>query len=112
MKVTGNSSPFGSYARTRVLLALQLLGESYARELARMLELSLSGVQKALQSFERDGLIAGRAAGRTRLYRLNPRAFAHRELERYLDRLLESETELRSRAAALRRRPRRTGKPF
>jgi DNA-binding transcriptional ArsR family regulator len=112
MKVTGNSSPFGSYARTRVLLALQLLGESYARELARMLDLSLSGVQKALQSFERDGLVAGRAAGRTRLFRLNPRAFARRELERYLERLLESEAGLRARAATLRRRPRRTGKPL
>ena len=82
MRVTDSSSPFGSYARTRVLLALQLLRESYARELARMLDLSLSSVQKALQSFERDGLIAGRAAGRTRLYRLNPGAFAHQLLPR------------------------------
>jgi|SRR5258706_3291435 len=112
MKVTGASSPFGSNARTRVLLALQLLGESYARELARLLDLNLSGVQKALQSFERDGLVADRAAGRTRLYRVNPRAFALRELERYLDRLLQPETELRGRAAALRRRPRRSGKPI
>jgi DNA-binding transcriptional ArsR family regulator len=112
MKVTGNASPFGSRARTRVLLALQLLRESYARELARLLDLNLSGVQKALQSFERDGLVAGRAAGRTRLYRLNPRAFAHRELELYLERLLEPEMELRIRAAGLRRRPRRTGKPL
>ncbi len=112
MKVTDTSSPFGSNARTRVLLALQLLRESYARELARLLDLNLSGVQKALQSFERDGLVAARAAGRTRLYRLNPRAFARRELERYLERLLDSETELRARAACLRRRPRRTGKPL
>ena len=112
MRVIGTSSPFGSYARTRVLLALQLLGESYARELARLLDLNLSGVQKALQSFERDGLVAGRSAGRTRLYRLNPRAFAREELERYLERLLDSEAELRTRAAGLRRRPRRTGKPL
>jgi DNA-binding transcriptional ArsR family regulator len=111
MKVTNASSPFGSYARTRVLLALQLLTESYARELARFLDLSLSSVQKALRSLERDGLVAGRAAGRTRLYRLSPRAFARRELERYLERLLEPEVGLRARAAGLRRRPRRTGKP-
>jgi hypothetical protein len=77
-----------------------------------MLELNLSGVQKALQFFERDGLIASGAAVRTRLFQLNPLAFAHRELECYLDRLLESETVLRGRAAALRRRPRRTGKPL
>ena len=112
MKVATTSSPFGSRARTRVLLALGLLLESYARELARLLELSLSGVQKALRSLERDGLVVGRAAGRTRLFRLNPRAPARRDLERYIGRLLESEADLRARAAGLRRRPRRTGKPL
>lgn len=105
-------SPFGSASRTRVLLALRLLGESYARELSRLLGLSLSGVQRAIQSLERDGLVAGRSAGRTRLFRLDPRAFARRELERYLDRLLEPEATLRARVASLRRRPRRTGKPL
>ena len=110
MKVTYDSSPFGSRARTRTLVALQLLTETYARELSRLLGTSLSSVQKALASLERDGLIAGRAAGRTRLYRLNPRAFARQELERYLERLLEPEVTLRERAASLRRRPRRAGK--
>ncbi len=94
------------------MLVLRLLTETYARELARLLELSLSGVQKALRSLERDSLIAGRAAGRTRLYRLNPRAAARQELERYLERLLEYEADLRARAAGLRRRPRRSGKPL
>ena len=112
MRVNGNSSPFGSSARTGVLLGLQLLTESYARELARLLDANLSTIQKALQSLERDGLVAGRSAGRTRLYRLSPRAFARRELERYLTRLLEPKAGLRARAAALRRRPRRTGKPL
>ena len=112
MKVMNDSSPFGSRARTRVLLALHLMGESYARELARLLEASLSGIQKALVSLERDALVAARVAGRTRLYRLNPRAFARRELERYLDRLLEPEAGLRAKVAGLRRRPRRTGKPL
>ena len=112
MKVINQSSPFGSTARTRTLLALQLLTESYARELARLLALNLSGVQKALQSLERDGIVAARAAGRTRLYRLNPRAPARREMESYLEKLLEPESGLRSRAAQLRRRPRRTSKPL
>jgi DNA-binding transcriptional ArsR family regulator len=112
MKVVVGPSPFGSVSRTRALLALRLLGESYARELSRLLGLSLSGVQKAILSLERDGLVAGRAVGRTRLFRLDPRAFARRELERYLDRLLEPEAALRRRVATLRRRPRRTGKPL
>lgn len=112
MKVTDPASPFGSLTRTRILLALQLLKETYARELARLINLSLSSVQKGLRSLERDGLVVGRAAGRTRLYRLNPRAYARREFESYLERLLESEDDLRARVSRLRRRPRRTGKPL
>lgn len=48
--------------------------------------------------------------GRTRVFRINPAYFASDELQRYLLRLTESEDELRERTAALRRRPRRTGK--
>jgi|SRR5207237_605616 len=112
MRVFASSSPFGGNTRTRALLALRLLNESYARELARLLESSLSGIQKALRSLERDGLVAARAAGRTRLYRLNPRAAARKELAAYLDGLLETETDLRMRTARLRRRPRPSGKPL
>ena len=112
MRVNFTPSPFGSLSRTRVLLALQLLVESYPRELARFLELHLSSVQKALGSLEKDGLVAGRSLGRTRVYRLSPRAFARRELIRYLERLLEPEARMRDRAANLRRRPRRAGKPL
>jgi DNA-binding transcriptional ArsR family regulator len=112
MKVVTVSSPFGSSARSRALLALRVLEESYARELARFLGSNLSSIQRALGSLERDGLVAARSAGRTRLYRLSPRAPARRELERYLDRLLEVDDDLPSRAARLRRRPRRTGKPL
>jgi DNA-binding transcriptional ArsR family regulator len=106
------SSPFGGRARTLVLLALRLLGESYPRELARVLARSLSGVQSAVRSLDRDGLVSARRAGRTQLYRLNPTYFARTELDRYLLRLTEPETSLRARVAQLRRRPRRAGKPL
>lgn len=106
------SSPFGGRTRTRALLALRLLGESYPRELARLLRVPLSGVQVALKGLERDGLVAGRVVGRTRLYQLDPRYFAREELRRYLLRLTEPEKDLRAQAASLRRRPRRSGKPL
>jgi DNA-binding transcriptional ArsR family regulator len=112
MAVKTQSSPFGSSTRTRILLVLQLLGESYARELARILDLSVSVVQKALRSLERDGLVAGKAAGRTRLYQLNPRYLASVELRRLLRRLAEPDTELNRRLATLRKRPRHGGKPL
>lgn len=107
MEVT---SPFGSQTRTRLLLALSLLEQSYARELSRILEVPVSVVQKALLSLERDGLVAARSVGRTRVVTLNPRYFARRELLALLQRLAEPEERIRRAVAALRRRPRRTGK--
>lgn len=106
------SNPFGSSTRTRALIALQLLGESYARELARLLDAPLSGVQMALRTLERDGIVVARNMGRTRVYQLSPRYFAARELTAYLARLAEVEPEIRAATDMLRRRPRRTGKPL
>ena len=110
--LVSRSSPFGGQTRTLVLVALKLLDESFPRELARVLDVSLNGVQQALRGLEKDGLVAGRAAGRTRLYRLNPSYFARQELDDYLGRLSEPEDELSSRIAGLRKRPRRPGKPL
>jgi DNA-binding transcriptional ArsR family regulator len=107
MRVT---SPFGSQTRTRLLIALELLGQSYPRELARLLGSSLSASQKGLESLERDGLVAGRLAGRTRLFQLNPGYFAVKEIRALLAKLTQADRELESRAALLRRTPRRTGK--
>ena len=106
------SNPFGGTARTRVLIALQLLDESYPRELSRVLGSSLSGIQTALRGLERDGIVAGRTWGRMRLYRFEPRYFALRELRAYLGRLALTEPRIEERTAALRRRPRRSGKPM
>jgi len=92
------------------LIALALLGESYPRQLSRLLKKPVSGVQVALAGLEKDGLVTGRFAGRTRLYQLNPRYFALAELRPYLARLAEAETELRRRIDSLRQRPRRAGK--
>lgn len=104
------SSPFGSQTRTRLLMALSLLEQSYARELSRILEIPVSVIQKAILSLERDGLVAARSVGRTRVVTLNPRYFAGRELLALLGRLTEPEERIRKAVAALRRRPRRTGK--
>jgi len=112
MEVVSQSSPFGSETRTRALTSLRLLETSYARELARLLDVRLSGVQKALRTLERDGLVSARTVGRTRVYRLNPTYFARRELRAFLTRLAEADSDLQRRTAMLRRRPRRTGKPL
>ena len=112
MEVKSRSRPFGGEGRTRVLLALRLLSESYPRELARLLGMPVSSVQKAVRSLEKDGLVTGRALGRTRVVQLDPRYFAYDELQRFLLRLAEPEFELRTRVSNLRRRPRRSAKPL
>ena len=111
MKVITTSSPFGSRTRTRVLLALELRGESYPREIARLLGVSLSVVQKAMRSLELDGLIAGRSVGRTRVYSLNRRYFAATELRSLVRRLADLDADLRRAVSELRTRPRLAGKP-
>ncbi|MEZ5316582.1 MAG: winged helix-turn-helix domain-containing protein [Vicinamibacterales bacterium] len=112
MEVIPRPAPFGSATRTRALVLLQLLGSSYARELARLLGVSVSVAQKALASLERDDLVAAQAVGRTRVYRLNPRYFARGELEAYLRRLVAAFPDLDAAATRLRRRPRKAGKPL
>jgi DNA-binding transcriptional ArsR family regulator len=107
MEVT---SPFGSQTRTRVLLALSLLEQSYSRELSRILKVPISVLQKAVLSLERDGLVVARNMGQTRVVSLNPRYFARRELLALLNRLAEPEDRLRAAVAKLRKRPRRSGK--
>src|SRR5262245_26600598 len=109
--MVNTSSPFGSQARTRVLLALRLVDESYPRELARLLNVPLNGVQMAVRALARDGLVVARAAGRTQLVRLNPRYFAREDLARYLLTLASADATLNRRVAEERRRPRRPGKP-
>lgn len=112
MKVKPLGSPFGSSTRTRVLVTLFLLETSFQREFSRLLGSSPSVVQKALSSLERDGLVAGRLVGRTRVYALNPRYFAQKELAAFLGRLADGDTDLQTRVSQLRRRPRRAGKPL
>lgn len=106
------SSPFGGRTRTRVLLALALLETSYPRELSRLLNAPVSGVRKALEGLERDALVSGRFVGRTRVVQLSPSYFARQELLTYLRHLAKADRELNSRVDALRRRPRRSGKPL
>lgn len=111
MEVFGLSAPFGQ-TRTRVLVLLSLLGSSYPRELSRLLAQPLSVIQKALAGLEREALVAAQTIGRTRVFRVNPRYFARTELTAFLTRLADVDKDLQARAATVRRRPRRTGKPL
>jgi len=107
-----STSPFGSLTRSRVLMALRLMGTSYARELARVLDGAVNGIQGAIRSLEADGLVVGRDVGRTRVFELNPRYFAASEVRALVDKLARVDGDLQDRIATLRRRPRRSQKPL
>lgn len=101
---------FGSRRRTEVLLAVALLGETYSRELARLLDAPLLSVQRVVDALDEEGILAVRTVGRGRLVTLNPRFFAVAELRALLSRLADGEMEIQAAVSSLRRSPRRKGK--
>ena len=101
---------FGTPTRTKVLVGLALLGQSYPRELARVLRIPLMSVQRAVTQLDREGVTASRVIGVQREVRLNPRFFALSELQVLLLRLADAMPEERRSVEALRRRPRRAAK--
>jgi predicted transcriptional regulator len=103
----------GSKSRERVLVFLRARSEGYAREIARFFDTDVAQVQKQLDRLEFAGVLAGRAAGRTRLYMFNPRYPFSKELAALLDKALEFYPEEQRDALLMnRRRPRRRGKPL
>jgi len=65
---------FGGKAAEAVLLSLFHDGEAYGRAVARDFEVSLDGVQKQLDRFERSGAIVCKRQGRTLVYAWNPKS--------------------------------------
>ena len=107
---TSGFSVFGTGVRTQVLLAISVLGETHARELAGLLGAGATTVRNALDTLERAGMVAGVMEGNTRRVRLDPRFRAHKELKALLDKLALGDTALMAAISELRRRPRRAGK--
>lgn len=100
---------FGSEPRTRVLLAVALLENSYPRELARALTVPLPTVQRVLADFEREGVLASRMLGQNRLYSLNRHQHGSSDLEAFLKKFALG-TDVPEALQSIRRRPRRAGK--
>jgi hypothetical protein len=103
---------FGSRRRTEVLILTALLGETYPRELARLLDAPLYSVQTIVSGLDREGIVATRLVGRSRLVSLDPRFYAYKELKELLLRISQAEPALQFAAAGRRSRPRRAGKPL
>jgi len=112
MQSITNVGLFGTATRTNTLLAIHLLGESHASEIASLIGKSLSRIQATIDSLERAGVVVGVEEGKTRRVRLNPRYPALDELTQLLDKLGLLDQALQSQLAQKRRRPRRFGRPL
>jgi DNA-binding transcriptional ArsR family regulator len=107
---TSGFDVFGTGVRTKTLVAIGVLEETDAPELARLLGAGVTTVRNALDTLERAGLVAGVMEGTTRRVRLDPRFRAYNELRSLLGKLALGDPALVTSISALRRRPRRAGK--
>jgi DNA-binding transcriptional ArsR family regulator len=104
---------FGNETASKVLLYLESYGSGYPRGISETFEISISQVQRQLERFESEGVLASRLIGRTRQYEWNPRCFYLSDLRSILSKSLErlpatlTEKHFRSRM-----RPRKAGKPL
>ncbi len=109
---TSGFDVFGTGVRTKALVAVPVLEETHAPELARILGVGVTTVRNALDTLEQAGLVVGRLESNTRRVGLNPRFRAYAELTALLHKLALDDAALLSQIADLRRRPRRFGKRF
>ena len=93
-------------------MVIALLKETYPREIARVCDLPLVSVQRIVRDLEAEDVLASRLIGGNRMVMLNPRSYGVDELRGFLLKYSKRNPDLNDRAAELRRRPRRTGKPI
>ncbi len=106
---TSGFDVFGTGIRTKTLVAISVLEETHAPELARLLGVGTTTVRNALDTLEQSGMVVGTLEGNTRRVRLNTRFRAYDQLKALLDQLAIGDIPLLERIADLRRRPRRSG---
>ena len=102
---------FGSSTRTRLLVALGLLEESYVYELARTLKAERVSLARMVDELVFEGVFVVRSIGRARTISFNPSFPGAVHLKALLNALAQRDPELLEAATRLRRRPRRKHKP-
>jgi hypothetical protein len=104
---------FGSETAEKVLLYMENYNTGYPRGIAVNFDLPVSQIQRQLERFEREGILASRLIGKTREYQWNPRYLFRNDLSALLKTALSNLPEEHQRKYFRNRmRPRRKGKPL
>ena len=104
-------SLLGSKNAERVLIYIFAREEGYAREIANFYKTDLKSIQMQLDKFEKSGILASRAVGRTRPYEFNPRYPFLNEVKALLEKALSFYSAKEQEDLVMnRRRPRAKGK--
>ena len=104
---------FGGLAAEAVLLHLFHYGQAHGRAIARDMGVSLDGVQKQLDKFERCGVLVVQRHGRTLVYSWNPKSGLANKLREIVGMVYESiPLEQRQIRFSTRHRPRGRQKPI
>lgn len=103
---------FGGKAAEAVLLSLYHYGESHGRAIARDFAISLDGVQRQLDRFEKSGTIVCKQQGRTLVYSWNPKSRVASRLRDLTGAIYEGlSSEAKQALFPERRQPRAKDKP-
>lgn len=106
---------FGNESIERILFFLLKNNTCYALQLKNQFGTALSPLQQALLRLEKGGILVSTLAGKTRIFQFNPRYLFRKELSAFLERAYETlpeEIKKKYYEQAVRKRPRRTGKPL
>jgi hypothetical protein len=101
---------FGTPARSRTLLSIALLEQTFLRELGRIAGVPYVSVVRIVDDLQQQGVVSTLMRGTQRFVTLNPTYFAYRELRDLLLRLAPAEPQIVKAVEELRRRPRRRQK--
>lgn len=106
---------FGNAIIEKILFYLLVNEECYPSKLKEVFQTPLFSFQRALARLEKGGVIVSHRKGRTLLYQFNPRYPFLEELKQFLERAYDGfPQDIRDKyyEKAIRKRPRRQGKPL
>jgi hypothetical protein len=106
---------FGNVVIEKIFFYLLMNKDCYASQLKDVFNIPLFSIQTALGRLEKGGIVVRQSVGRTQVYQFNPRYPFLDELQIFLKRAYSFLPEdLRSTyyEPAIRKRPRRKGKPL